>query len=265
MFPIADDNSDRRLTPVVNYALLALNVLVFVLFQQMGQNEVGTLAWSAVPAEIMNAQDIVTPQSVERARQDQGDAVDERVAHGQETDFTIKGPLPISLAVYWTLITCMFLHGGWAHLGGNMLYLWIFGDNLEDALGHFRYLLFYLLTGVIATLTHVFGTAILHANPLVPLLGASGAISGVLGGYILLYPHRQVQMFIFRTVAAVPAWVAIGLWFGLQLFSTFAEHGGSGSAGVAYLAHIGGFIAGPALVKLFQAGQETLPGSALPH
>jgi membrane associated rhomboid family serine protease len=144
----------------------------------------------------------------------------------------------------------MFMHGNFAHIFGNMLYLWVFGDNLEDALGHARYLVFYLATGVLAGLAHVLVTAAVGANPLIPCLGASGAISGVLGGYIVLFPRRRVRVLWLFSVMEVPALVAIGLWFVFQLVSGAGMLGGS-LGGVAYGAHIGGFVAGLVLVKLF--------------
>jgi membrane associated rhomboid family serine protease len=149
----------------------------------------------------------------------------------------------------------MFMHGGLAHIGGNMLFLWIFGDNIEDRLGHVRYAIFYLLCGVAASLAHVFTTVALasdQSSMLVPSLGASGAISGVLGGYLLLHPKRRVTVILFRFLTDVPAYVAIGIWFAFQLISGLGMlGGGSQQGGVAYGAHIGGFIAGLVLVKFF--------------
>jgi membrane associated rhomboid family serine protease len=150
----------------------------------------------------------------------------------------------------------MFMHGGLAHLFGNMLFLWIFGDNIEHTLGKGRYLIFYLVCGILASLTHVFSTVIFGGNPYIPSLGASGAISGVLGGYILLHPHRRVNVIMFSIFTQVPAFVAIGIWFGFQLISGLGWlGGGSAVGGVAYGAHIGGFIAGLILIKLFAIGR----------
>src|SRR5512132_1196513 len=150
----------------------------------------------------------------------------------------------------------MFMHGGIAHIFGNMLYLWIFGDNLEDAMGHLRYLIFYLVCGVLASLSHVFATTMFGGNPYLPSLGASGAISGVLAGYLVLFPSRRVRILMFRTIQEVPAIWAIGIWFVFQLISGIGVLGsGSQAGGVAYAAHIGGFIAGLVLVKLFTAGR----------
>jgi membrane associated rhomboid family serine protease len=168
----------------------------------------------------------------------------------QVEEFTrIFGLVPADFS-WVSVFTSMFLHGGLFHVGGNMLYLWIFGDNLEDAMGHGRYLVFYLLTGVLAGLAHVMVTAVLGSNPLVPCLGASGAISGILGGYIVLFPHRRVRVIWLYQVMEVPAIVALGVWFLFQLFSGAGSAGAPGG-GVAYGAHIGGFLAGVVLVRLF--------------
>jgi membrane associated rhomboid family serine protease len=154
----------------------------------------------------------------------------------------------------------MFMHGGIAHIFGNMLFLWIFGDNLEDTLGHVRYLVFYLICGLAASLAHVFSTVVIDGpgsqQMLIPSLGASGAISGVLGGYIMLHPHRRVTVLLFRTFTQVPAYVAIGMWFAFQLISSLGMlGGGSQVGGVAYAAHIGGFLAGLALIRPFAIGK----------
>jgi membrane associated rhomboid family serine protease len=154
----------------------------------------------------------------------------------------------------------MFMHGGFAHIAGNMLFLWIFGDNIEDRLGHAKYLVFYLLCGVIAGLSHVFATGVFATSEsalLVPSLGASGAISGVLGAYILLHPKRRVTVILFRFLTDVPAYVAIGIWFAFQLVSGLGMlGGGSQQGGVAYAAHIGGFLAGLVLIKFFDTGKR---------
>jgi membrane associated rhomboid family serine protease len=248
LFPIADENADRRSTPVVNYALILVNILVFVFLQGLGSNERFTYAFSTVPAEIITGRDIVTRDRV---------AV-ESVTGRQ---FEMPGLQPTPIPVYLTLITSMFMHGGIAHIFGNMLYLWIFGDNIEDRLGHLRYLIFYFVCGILAGLSHVFATAALaggnESSLLVPSLGASGAISGVLGGYILLYPTRRVTVLLSYFVTQVPAFVAIGLWFVFQLISGLGMLGsGSQQGGVAYAAHIGGFVAGLILIKLFDIGRS---------
>jgi membrane associated rhomboid family serine protease len=246
VFPLYDDNSDRTITPVVNYALIAANILVFVFLQQLGTNDHFTYAFSTVPLEIISGHDVVTPSRI---------LVDP--VTGQRLEIPGLGVTPVS--VYLTLFTSMFMHGGIAHIGGNMLFLWIFGDNIEDRLGHIRYLVFYLLCGIIASLAHVFTTAALatdQSSMIVPSLGASGAISGVLGGYILLYPKRRVTVILFRFLTDVPAYVAIGIWFAFQLISGLGMlGGGSQQGGVAYAAHVGGFVAGLVLIKIFDRGR----------
>jgi len=223
MIPIGDNNDDRTRTPIVNYVLIAINILVFIFLQKMGSNEGFLLSFSTVPREILTGSDITT------------------------------GGLGVTPEpVYITLLTSMFMHGGWAHLGGNMLYLWVFGDNLENRMGHIKYLAFYLICGLIASLAHVFLSSALDRDLLIPSLGASGAISGVLGGYMILFPKNQVRVFAFRSIMTVPAIVTLGLWILLQIVSGLGMLGGEGSGGgVAYAAHVGGFIAGLILVKIF--------------
>jgi len=240
--PIGDDNRDRRIVPFVNYALIAANILVFVLLQGMGSNARFTYSFSTVPREILTGDDVITR-----------DRIVEEPRSGQIFEVPGLGPTPWS--VYITLLTAMFMHGGIAHLLGNMLFLWIFGDNLENSLGRARYTVFYLGTGVLASLAHVFATAGLGLNPLVPSLGASGAISGVLGGYLVLFPRRRVTVLMFRFITTVPAVVAIGMWFVFQLVSGLGMLGGM-EGGVAYGAHIGGFLAGLVLVKVFAIGRR---------
>ena len=243
MIPIGDDDSDRTLSPYVNYILIAVNIAVFVLLQGMGSNERFTYAFSTVPREIVSGRDVVTPS---HTVQDP--------ASGQS--FEEPGLQPTPISVYLTLLVSMFMHGGIAHIAGNMLYLWIFGDNLENALGRLRYLIFYLVCGILASLAHVFTTVATHGNMLVPSLGASGAISGVLGGYMLLFPGRRVRMLMGRGTVEMPAWVSIGVWFAFQLVAGMGMLGGGSQAGgVAYGAHVGGFVAGLVLVKVFAAGR----------
>ena len=249
LFPIGDDNSDRTTTPLLNYVLLAANILVFVFLQGMGTNHEFTFAFSTVPAEILGGQDLVTaPQVIEDPVS--GDRLQ------------IPGLQPTPGSVYLTLLTSMFMHGSLMHLFGNMLYLWIFGDNLEHRLGRLRYLLFYLTTGLAASLAHVFTTRLTGGDPMVPSLGASGAISGVLAGYLVLYPHRRVRVILLRMITEVPAIVAIGLWFLFQLVSGIGMLGaGAQAGGVAYAAHIGGFLAGFLLIKLFAPAEAARPAA----
>jgi membrane associated rhomboid family serine protease len=245
VLPLWDDNTDRQTTPIVNYAIIALNIFVFVVLQGLGNNDQFTYSFSTVPAEILQGHDIVTEARVVQYL-------------GQRIIIPGLGPTPGS--VYFTLFTSMFMHGGFMHLGGNMLFLWIFGDNIEDRLGHVKYLIFYLLCGVVASLAHVFTTGVFATSEnalLVPSLGASGAISGVLGGYILLHPKRRVTVILFRFLTDVPAYVAIGIWFAFQLISGLGILGGGNQeGGVAYAAHVGGFLAGLVLIKFFDAGNR---------
>ncbi len=241
VFPISDDNTGRIRTPYVTYTLIALNVLVFVLLQGMGTNDRFTYAFSMVPQEIRTGEDIARDVPVELGDQ--------------------RGTIPLQPtpgSVYLTLLISMFMHGGLMHLLGNMLFLWIFGDNVEDDLSHVRFTAFYLVTGVAASLAHVWFTFALGDNPFIPSLGASGAISGVMGGYLVLHPHRRVRVIMLRMLTEVPGYVAVGLWFVLQLVSAFGVIGLGPQAGggVAFMAHIGGFIAGVVLVKLFAMGRQ---------
>jgi len=243
VLPLYDDNTDRTITPLINYAIIALNIFVFVFLQGLGSNDGFTYSFSTVPAEILQGRDIITSSR-------------EIIYAGQRIEIPGLGPTPGS--VYFTLFTSMFMHGGFMHLAGNMLFLWIFGDNIEDRLGHAKYLVFYLLCGLIASLAHVFTTGVFATSEsalLVPSLGASGAISGVLGAYILLHPKRRVTVILFRFLTDVPAYVAIGIWFAFQLISGLGMFGGGSQAGgVAYAAHIGGFLAGLVLIKFFDKG-----------
>lgn len=241
IMPIGDDNTGRIRTPLVTYVLIALNVLVFVFLQGLGTNEQFTYAFSTVPEEIRTGQDVARPVEVE--------------VGGQVATIPLQ---PTPGHVYLTLLTSMFMHGSLMHLLGNMLFLWIFGDNIEDDLGHGRYTGFYLLTGVLASLAHVTSTFVFGDNPYIPSLGASGAISGVLGGYLVLHPHRRVRVLMMRIITEVPGFAAVGLWFVFQLISAFGVigQGPQSGGGVAFMAHIGGFIAGVILVKPFAIGSR---------
>jgi membrane associated rhomboid family serine protease len=239
VFPVSDDNSDRIRTPYVTFAFIAVNVLVFFLLQQGGSNEAFTYSFSVVPEEIRTGEDVARNVPVQV---------------GTETASIPLQPTPDP--VYLTLLTSMFMHGSFMHLFGNMLFLWIFGDNVEDDLGHGRYTAFYILTGLLASLAHVISTFTFGDNPFIPSLGASGAISGVMGGYLVLHPHRRVRVIMLRMLTDVPAFVAVGLWFVFQLISAFGVigQGAQSGGGVAFMAHIGGFVAGVVLVKIFAVG-----------
>ena len=203
MLPIRDHNPSERI-PFVTYALIAVNVLIFISYWPLFSNERALFEfyfnWALIPENV----------------------ADGRNLHG--------------------LVTSMFLHGGVLHLGGNMLFLWIFGDNLEEDLGHFGFFAFYLVSGLGAGLLHV----AVAPYSTVPLVGASGAIAGVMGGYLLMYPKAKVDVLfifiIFFKIWPIPAWIMLGLWFGLQLVNGISSNPDAG--GVAYWAHAGGFIIG---------------------
>lgn len=245
MLPLGDDNSDRRSLPYVTLGLIAVNILMFVVFQGLGANDNFTYAWSTVPQEILSGRDVVTQDTTLQDPLTGGSVVS-------------PGLRPTPGSVYLTLLLSMFMHGGIAHIAGNMLFLYIFGDNVEDYLGHARYLVFYLVCGVLASLAHVFTTFALGQDLQIASLGASGAISGVLGAYLLLFPNRRVRVILFQVFTQVPALVAVGLWFVFQLVSGLGLLGGAASDGVAYAAHVGGFIAGLVLVKIFAIGRSQL-------
>lgn len=234
MFPIGDDNSDRIITPFVNYAFIGINILVFLLLQQIGSNDAFSYAYSLVPKEIMTGVDI---SGIQVVRDSFGNT-------GQVQHFDT--PLP----VYFNFLSSMFMHGDIMHIFGNMLFLWIFGDNLENLLGHVRFAAFYIVCGFAAAIAQI----VMDTDSIIPMLGASGAISGVLGGYILLFPQRKVRALIFNFLTTVPAFVAIGIWIGYQMIVGYLTPAGTG--GVAYAAHIGGFIAGVALIKVFALGRR---------
>ncbi len=225
MFPIGDDRVEGGPAPLITIGLVVLNVLAF-LFELSRPTE-GALqsfiqAWGVVPREYRMAQDIA----------------------------------PIIPLPYWTtLLTSMFLHGGWLHLLGNCLFFWVFGNNVEDSMGRIRFLVFYLVCGLAAAATHIL---VQRGSP-VPTVGASGAISGVLGAYLMLYPKVRVRMLfffiVFFKVIPIPAWAVLLWWFALQLIGGLPELTSMRpevSSGVAVWAHIGGFLTGLILVKLFE-------------
>lgn len=234
MFPIGDDNSDRTITPFVNYAFIGINILVFMLLQQIGSNDSFSYAFSLVPKEVTTGVDITGVQIIRDSLGNTG-----QVPH-------YATPLP----VYFNFLSSMFMHGSIMHIFGNMLFLWVFGDNLENLLGHIRFAAFYIVCGFAAALAQI----VMDTDSIIPMLGASGAISGVLGGYLLLFPKRRVRALIFNFLTEVPAFVAVGIWIVYQIIAGYLTPAGTG--GVAYAAHIGGFIAGLALIKVFAIGTK---------
>ena len=234
MFPIGDDNSDRRIQPVVNYGFIAVNILVFLLLQQLGGNEAFTYAFSLVPKEITTGVDL---NGIQILRDSLGRTAE--IHH-------YASPLP----VYFNFLSSMFMHGDIMHIFGNMMFLFIFGDNLENLLGHIRYVVFYLVCGIAAASAQI----LMGPDSIIPMLGASGAISGVLGGYLLLFPNKPVKAIIFNFLTTVPAYVDLGIWIVYQLVIGYLTPSGGG--GVAYAAHIGGFVAGLVLIKVFAIGRN---------
>ena len=227
LIPLRDDNP-TSITPVVTYGVMGLCILLYVFTLGDRAHMAATLGFGYVPARSFH--DVVMPAGLA----------------------TVPWP--------FTLLTYQFLHGGFMHLAGNMLYLWIFANNVEEAFGHARFLVFYLATGVLAALAH----AMTDTASLSPLVGASGAISGVLGAYLLLFPHARVlcvfSFFVFLSIR-VPAWAVIGLWFGWQILMLLV----GGSSNVAWLAHIGGLIAGLALTfAIRRPGAPATPAAAPP-
>jgi membrane associated rhomboid family serine protease len=232
VIPISDAPGPRRAFPLVNVALIAANIIVFVLFELGQPNERALEAFvtanGVVPAEVVSGRDL-------------------------------PPPAPLGM-VYLTLFTSMFLHGGLLHLGGNMLYLWIFGDNVEDTLGRGRYLLFDLLCGILAGLAHIAS----DPSSRLPSIGASGAIAGVLAGYLLLFPHSSVRTLLFIgpfiAMPRISAVILIGFWFVMQVMSGLASIGvqAAQTSGTAWWAHIGGFVAGLVLVQLFRPSRDVV-------
>ena len=222
MLPIGDDDNPTATFPIVNLVLIAINVAVF-LYQLVSPDF--TNGFGTVPAEITTGRDLIGQFAIPLP--------DGTTAIIDEA----RGPSPIWL----TLLTSMFMHGGWTHIGGNMLFLFIFGDNVEKAFGHVRYLAFYLICGLVASLAQVYS----GPDSILPSLGASGAIAGVLAGYLVLFPSNRVRVLLGYFITTVPAVAMIGLWALIQFFNGFAATSVSAqTGGVAYMAHIGGFVAG---------------------
>ena len=236
MLPIGDENERGHGPAFVTLAFIGLNVAVFLLLQGAGgpSGSDFTYGYSAVPLEITTGVDLVEPETI---------TVDGTpIPIPQE-----PGPSPIWL----TLFSSMFMHGGWLHIAGNLLFLWIFGDNVEHRIGHIPYLAFYVVSGLVAS----FAQILVNPDSFIPTLGASGAISGVLGAYLVMFPSNRVTVLMLRFPMQVPAIVAIGLWAvfqfvnGIGAFAVTEETGG----GVAYMAHIGGFVAGLLAGLVFRA------------
>jgi len=240
MFPIGDENEPGHGLAWVTAALIGINVAVFVFLQGLGAENAFTTGFSAVPLEITTGADLV-------------DAIPITIAGQEYLVPQAPGPFPIQL----TLLTSMFMHAGWLHLAGNMLFLWVFGDNVEHRAGAILFVAVYLGTGLVGSLAQIWSDA---TSP-IPSLGASGAISGILGAYLVLFPRNRVTVFIFRFVTQVPALAAIGLWIVFQLINGLgaAVISSETVGGVAYLAHIGGFAAGLVAGFLLRALPSAMP------
>lgn len=240
LIPLYDDNP-RDAVPIVTLGLIGINILVFLWQLSVG---VGVYyGYTMVPSWLTAHQP--------------GQMV-EQVTNGYQV-FNVTRPIQTAVSPGWlTIFTSMFMHGGIMHIAGNMLYLWIFGDNIEQALGKVKFLVFYLVVGLAAAIAHILS----GPGSAVPTLGASGAIAGVMGGYILLFPSANVKCLVpfgfFSTLMDVPAWIVLGIWF---VYQVLLNHwGAAGGGGVAYMAHIGGFVAGLILIKVF-GGRRPQPRS----
>ncbi|HEV8264529.1 MAG TPA: rhomboid family intramembrane serine protease [Gemmatimonadales bacterium] len=238
MFPYKDDNP-TELPPIITVGFIALNVLVFLFAQGMGLSQ-QELAQSVCQLGLIPGEVLHTAQP--------GSGVE--LAPGI---FCLVDVQPN----YWTILSSMFAHGGWFHLLGNMLFLWVFGNNIEDAMGHGRFVVFYLLCGIAAAAAQV----LIGPNSVVPMVGASGAISGVLGAYLLLYPRVRVHTLIilpfYLTSVALPAYVMLGYWAVLQLIGGLGSLMAVDRGGVAFFAHLGGFVTGLLLIRVF-ASEDAL-------
>lgn len=232
MFPYKDENP-THITPLVTVGIIVLNGLVWVLVQGAGFDQVALIRsvcnLGLIPGELLGT---ATPGTGVPMSRELMCVVDAQ-------------PAPA------TVVTSMFLHGGWFHLIGNMVFLWVFGNNIEDAMGHSRFVLFYLLSGIAAAAAQM----VINPDSVVPMVGASGAVSGVLGAYLLLYPRVRVHTIVFLgfyvTTIALPAYLMLGYWILLQVLGGLPSLAGADRGGVAFFAHIGGFVAGLVLIKLF--------------
>jgi len=214
LFPIGDDQVKGGRFPIFSYAFIFLNIGVFFMLQYPSQTF--TMAYSVVPYEIMNGTDLVGTQN--------------GIPH-------VKGPTPI----YLTLLSAMFMHGSLMHLIGNMVFLWIFADNIESTIGRKRFLLFYLTGGLVASFSHILA----EPNSMIPSLGASGAIAACLGAYLVMFPHSRIKMLFIIKIFSVPAFLFLGFWIMQQLFNGYGSlSAATGNGGVAWFAHIGGFFFG---------------------
>jgi membrane associated rhomboid family serine protease len=240
VFPLGDLQR-TQIVPYVTYTLIAINVIVFLVQQQNGDEF--TLAFAATPYEITHNEDIRQPLEREVAvlvRDHFGDV-------HQERRIVARPHYPCPIPVRLTLLTSMFLHANWLHLLGNMLYLWIVGDNVEEVLGSYLYLICYLACGLVGSLAQILASP----ESLTPTLGASGAIAGMMGAYVIWFPYHQIRVLVFRFITVLPAIIVIGGWIALQIWLGAGSFGRGESGGVAYLAHVGGAVTGIFVALLF--------------
>jgi membrane associated rhomboid family serine protease len=242
LFPISDDDRDVNIVPYITYALLAANVVLFLV---QVSNPDFTYGWSVIPKEITTGVDIVEPQEMN---------ID---GHGNVQIPQAPGPVPIWL----TLLSSMFMHGGFGHIAGNMLYLWIFGNNVEHRFGHRWFLIFYLISGLVAS----FAQIMLAPQSIIPNLGASGAIAGVMGAYLVLFPHNRVNAVFLYHIVTIPAMLVLGMWIAMQLVSGYGSIASTSASagGVAYMAHVGGFVAGVVAALAYRITLQNEPDSLL--
>ena len=232
MIPISDSPHARRY-PYVTIAFIVANVLVFLYEMLLPEQQLDQFVrtYGLTPIEITSA---------------------------------LGEPLAVALPIYFTLVTSMFLHGGLLHIFGNMIFLWVFGDNVESRLGHVRFVIFYFLSGLGASMLHI----AVQPESTIPSIGASGAIAGVLAAYLLYYPYAQVRTLIFLipfvTITRISAIFLIGFWIVIQLFSGLAELGASSMGGVAYWAHVGGFVVGFILAMIMEPSERPAPSRPSP-
>jgi membrane associated rhomboid family serine protease len=236
MLPLGDTER-TSITPIATYTLIALNVAMYLI--QVSKGEEFTTAYAATPWEITHNADIDRPILLSLREENRRPILPVLREELPETIVIPQEPIPIP--VWLTLFTAMFMHGGPLHLAGNMLYLWIFGDNVEEVLGSLRFILIYLACGLVASLSQI----LVNPNSFIPTLGASGAIAGVMGMYLVWFPFHRIRVLILYFIAEVPALIVIGLWIVLQLTSGLGSLGDLGHVGgVAYLAHAGGALCG---------------------
>ncbi len=270
LIPIGDDNQGRLTTPFIVYIFIAINAVVFLALQQAGGRggDRFTYGYSTIPYEITTGEDLKYPVVLLKSGNPPFEPISpeqyrqlERIERVEGRQVPVIPEAPGPSPIYFTLLSSMFMHGGCMHIIGNMLYLWIFGDNIEDNFGHGMFAIFYIICGLVAS----FAQILMMPQSPIPSLGASGAIAGVLGAYLVMFPHNRVRAILplgyIWTTVELPALVVLGFWIVLQIISQYtASIGGTTQTeGVAYMAHIGGFVAGMALSFIFRRRRPRSP------